>query len=46
MRVLLNVTNKGMSDFGNVPVLQAPPAAALTQLGVSDSDDWIQDVMA
>ena len=46
MRVYLNVTNKGMSDFANVPVQQKPPVASFTQLSATDGDDWIRDAMA
>lgn len=46
MRVFLNVTNKGMSDFANIPVQQKPPAASFTQLSATDGDDWIRDAMA
>lgn len=44
----MNVTNKGMSDFANVPVQRGPPAASFTQLSAKDDGDapeWIQDAL-
>ena len=38
IRVFLNVTNKGLSDFQNVQV-SSPPQSSLTQLSFHDDDE-------